>query len=161
MRPRAKGTFASSTGAAMRQLLRAQQGAAAVEFGLILPLLVMVVFGIIEFGTAYNRSQGMEAAVREGARFASAGTETTAAVRARVWNALQSNAGGSGFPEESHLQVRLYDGDGNLTGQSCDGSTDTVQVEAWVTGAIYDVTLVLVPSASMDFRTQATFRCLD
>lgn len=82
--------------------LRHQDGAAAVEFGLLLPLLVMLAFGIIEFSTAYNRTQGMHAAVREGARMASSSTAFAPVARSdletRVLNSLQTNDGGSGFP---------------------------------------------------------------
>lgn len=39
-----------------------------VEFALVLPLLVLLVFGIIEFGRAYNAKVSLTGAVREGAR---------------------------------------------------------------------------------------------
>ena len=39
-----------------------------VEFAIILPLLLMLVVGIIEFGRAYNTQVAIQAAAREGAR---------------------------------------------------------------------------------------------
>lgn len=45
-----------------------ERGAAAVEFALVLPLLVLLLFGIIEFGRGYNAKVALQAAVREGAR---------------------------------------------------------------------------------------------
>jgi Flp pilus assembly protein TadG len=39
-----------------------------VEFALILPVLVLFVFGIVEFGRAYSARIELTAAVREGAR---------------------------------------------------------------------------------------------
>jgi len=57
----------------MRRRLHSREGASAIEFALVLPLLVLFLFGIIEFGLAFARSQGMEAAAREGARLASIG----------------------------------------------------------------------------------------
>ena len=45
-----------------------QRGAAAVEFALLLPVLIMVLFGIIEFGIALSRQQVLATASREGAR---------------------------------------------------------------------------------------------
>ena len=39
-----------------------------VEFALVLPILVMLLVGIIQFGFAYNTTISMEAAAREGAR---------------------------------------------------------------------------------------------
>lgn len=54
--------------------LRGEQGASAVEFALVSSVLFMVLFGTIQFGMAYNRSQGLQAAAREGARLASIGS---------------------------------------------------------------------------------------
>ena len=45
-----------------------QKGAAAVEFGIILPLLVLLVFGTIEFGVMFYNKQVLTNATREGAR---------------------------------------------------------------------------------------------
>ena len=39
-----------------------------VEFALVLPVLVLFVFGIVEFGRAYSARIELTAAVREGAR---------------------------------------------------------------------------------------------
>ena len=47
-----------------------ERGAVAVEFALILPLLVMLVFGIVDFGRAYNAQITLTQAAREGARMA-------------------------------------------------------------------------------------------
>lgn len=48
--------------------MRRERGAAAVEFALILPVLVILVFGIVEFGRAYNATVTLTHAVREGVR---------------------------------------------------------------------------------------------
>ena len=52
----------------MRRLHRSESGAAAVEFALLLPLLMMIVFGIIEFGLALYQQAILTNASREGAR---------------------------------------------------------------------------------------------
>jgi Flp pilus assembly protein TadG len=54
-----------------------------VEFALIASLLFMIMFGVIQFGIAYNRYQGVEGAAREGARLASVGA-TYADIATRV-----------------------------------------------------------------------------
>jgi Flp pilus assembly protein TadG len=51
-----------------------ERGAVAVELALILPVLVMLVFGIIEFGRAYNAKIALTQAVREGARVLALGS---------------------------------------------------------------------------------------
>lgn len=47
-----------------------QDGAAAVELALVLPLLVMLLFGIIQFGIIFAQELGIGNGAREGARFA-------------------------------------------------------------------------------------------
>ena len=48
--------------------LRGERGASAVEFGLIVPILLILVLGIIEFGHAFQVQGTLSAAAREGAR---------------------------------------------------------------------------------------------
>ena len=64
------------------QRRRDERGAAVVEFALILPILVMFVFGIVEFGRAYSARIQLTAAVREGARAGALGGDVEAATRA-------------------------------------------------------------------------------
>lgn len=47
------------------------RGAVAVEFALIVPILVALVFGFIDFGRAYNEQITLTQIAREGARLAS------------------------------------------------------------------------------------------
>lgn len=56
-----------------------EDGASAVEFALIVPLLVILVFGIIEFGVAYLQVQSIRTGVREGGRAAAVGAPKTTA----------------------------------------------------------------------------------
>jgi Flp pilus assembly protein TadG len=48
--------------------LRGERGATAVEFAFILPLLIVLVLGIAEFGRAFQVSGTLSAAAREGVR---------------------------------------------------------------------------------------------
>ena len=47
-----------------------EQGAAAVEFAIICVLLLIIVFGAIEFGIAFSKVNVYTGAAREGARYA-------------------------------------------------------------------------------------------
>ena len=49
------------------------RGAAAVEFALVFPLLLLIVFGIIDFGRALNAQITLTQAAREGARLDAVG----------------------------------------------------------------------------------------
>ncbi|MFN2615132.1 MAG: TadE/TadG family type IV pilus assembly protein [Actinomycetota bacterium] len=44
-----------------------------MEFAILASLLFAILFGTIQFGMAFNRSQGLQAAAREGARLAAIG----------------------------------------------------------------------------------------
>jgi hypothetical protein len=48
-----------------------RNGAVAVEFAIVAPILLAIVFGMIEMGRAFEMRNLLEVAAREGARFAS------------------------------------------------------------------------------------------
>ena len=52
----------------MRQRLRSERGASAVEFAFIAPVLILLVLGIVEFGRAFQVQGTLSAAAREGVR---------------------------------------------------------------------------------------------
>jgi Flp pilus assembly protein TadG len=52
----------------MSRFKRDDRGAAMVEFAIVLPVLMLILLGIIEFGRAYNAQVSIQAAAREGAR---------------------------------------------------------------------------------------------
>jgi hypothetical protein len=54
---------------------RREDGAVAVEAALVLPILVILVFGIIEFGFLLRDYAGVSSLVRSGARIASTGAD--------------------------------------------------------------------------------------
>lgn len=47
-----------------------ERGAAAVEFAFILPVLLLLIMGIMEFGFLFNQQISASNAAREGARYA-------------------------------------------------------------------------------------------
>lgn len=67
---------------------KGEQGASAVEFALIVTVLMLILFGTIQFGVAYNRYQGLHASAREGARIGALPDSTVDGIRARVFNSL-------------------------------------------------------------------------
>ncbi|MEU4194824.1 TadE/TadG family type IV pilus assembly protein [Kribbella sp. NPDC026611] len=56
----------------------ADRGATAVEFALLLPLLLLVVLGIVDFGRMLNAQQNLTQAAREGARLVALGQPNVA-----------------------------------------------------------------------------------
>ncbi|MDP1808005.1 MAG: pilus assembly protein [Actinomycetota bacterium] len=87
----------------MRNLKR-QEGASTVEFALIAPILIMLIFAIFEFGLAFNSYLAITHAAREGARLAAVGKYDEAAVRERAYPVIPT-------------AVSISYPDGNLHGQ--------------------------------------------
>lgn len=56
------------------------RGAAAIEFALVLPLLLLIIFATIDFGRALNAQIVLTQAAREGVRLASLGGSQPAVV---------------------------------------------------------------------------------
>ncbi|WP_110206577.1 TadE/TadG family type IV pilus assembly protein [Nocardioides daejeonensis] len=71
-----------------------ERGAAALEFALVVPILMGLVMGIVDFGIAINRDTLVNNAVREGAREASLNPDATQveAVVRRVLTSLPADA---------------------------------------------------------------------
>jgi Flp pilus assembly protein TadG len=67
-----------------RRFLRNEKGAQLVEFALVLPLLLLVILGIAEFGFMFQRYEVLTNAAREGARIAVLPGYATQDVEARV-----------------------------------------------------------------------------
>jgi Flp pilus assembly protein TadG len=68
----------------MKKRMRSERGAALVEAAMIMPLIMLISVGIFEFGRAYQSSQVLTNAAREGARLAVLEGRTDEEVRARV-----------------------------------------------------------------------------
>jgi Flp pilus assembly protein TadG len=51
-----------------RAAIRSERGQSLTEFALVLPLLMLVLFGIIQFGITFNNYISLTDAVRSGAR---------------------------------------------------------------------------------------------
>ena len=73
----------------MRDRMRNERGATAVEFAMIMPLLIVLVIGIAEFGRAFQVQGTLSAAAREGVRLMALQNDPATA-RAAVRNAAAS-----------------------------------------------------------------------
>ena len=62
--------------------LRSERGAAAVELALVLPVLLILVLGIVEFGRAFQVQATLAAAAREGVRIVALQDDSAAATAA-------------------------------------------------------------------------------
>lgn len=106
--------------------VREERGASAVEFALILPLLVLVVLGIVEFGRGFQVSGTLSAAAREGVRVMALQNDPAAA-RAAVRSAASS------------LDPGLTDAQITITPGTCPAGTGTTTVRLTID---YDLPLM-------------------
>lgn len=127
---------------------RGQDGAVAVEFALIFPILALLVVGIIQFGIIWSEYQVMQGAAREGARCAATARWTPCVPEDRVDDALPG-----GYERTSSVEVL-----GPCTGIETVGSNVTVSWEQeFGTGVLNN----LVPGFpdTITREISGTFRC--
>lgn len=67
-----------------------RRGAAALEFALVLPMFLVMVFGVFEFGLLWNASQVITDAAREGARRAIVANPAYASSHDAVFETVES-----------------------------------------------------------------------
>lgn len=81
-----------------RRGIERQRGVVSLEFVLILPVLLLLIFGTIEWGWALTKLGQVNYAAREGARVGARADATTAEIQATVDNRMtQSGLGNSGY----------------------------------------------------------------
>lgn len=64
--------------------LRSESGAVAIEFAIVLVPLILILTGILDFGSAYRSALSVTAAAREGARSMVVGSTVAAAKNATI-----------------------------------------------------------------------------
>jgi Flp pilus assembly protein TadG len=138
----------------MRQRLRREQGAAAVEFALIASLLFMLIFGMIGFGVAFMRMQTIRGAVREGGRAAATGATGT-----QVQSVTYGAATGS-IPNQGDIHVSPATGSNPVCTKDNIGQDVTVTYDAHsLPGGGIPVNLIffnltLTPTLTAQFRCE-------
>lgn len=152
---------------------RHERGASLVEFALVVPLLTMFLFGIVQFGLAYDMKQSVNSAAREGARLAAVPDEvnvTYGTIRARVdssFASLQSGAVDSLTVEVKRPGAATVARRCTTTGctplttpasaSPCSGRAgDTVVVTAKVE---HDLTIPFFGVLPVDLTGRGEFRC--
>ena len=133
-----------------KRLLRREDGASAVEFALIAPLLFMIVFGILYFGVAFMKMQNLRSAVREGGRAAAVGAPTVGEVQSKVQTASLGS-----IPNAGDVAVsRLCDGEDSV-GNDVTVSYNTANLPD---GGIV-VSIPFIPTMHLTPTISASFRC--
>ncbi|WP_205474230.1 TadE family protein [Nocardioides sp. SYSU D00038] len=120
------------SGGGKRQQRRTDGGAAAVEFALIVPVLLLLTFGLINYGYMLSYRQGLSQGAAEGARAAAvalpsttSGAKLTAAV-----NAVNESLGSYGVSCAATAAGAATSASGALRRDSADVGTCTVTIAA-------------------------------
>ncbi len=136
--------------------VRSSDGASAVEFAIVLPLLVLFLFGIIAFGLAFARAQGMEATAREAARLAAVARTVT---EADVTKAAQDAT--SPLVNGNHIEVEIADDASG--GAWCQQAGDRVRVTVRIADKYLSDYALIIPlwpgESSPDFESYGVFNC--
>ena len=83
------------------------RGAALVEFALVVPLLLILIFGIIDFGRYFSVASSVNTASRESARYGSSVGDSANAVP-RFTDCDEIIAAGTGFGVVTDLDATSY-----------------------------------------------------
>jgi TadE-like protein len=110
---------------------RSERGAALVEFALVVPILVLILFAIVEFGWAFFQNLDVRHGAREGARLAAVNYSRTGAVgddqRAEI---IAETCRRMDSSEQVEVGVALIDGSDGNEGVNDVGDSVIVSVRA-------------------------------
>ena len=137
----------------IRSKLHREEGAAAVEFALIVGLLAVLIFGLLEYGLAFWQVQNLRAAAREGARVAAVRGDATEVRSHMVASSAGSLSGGW-----TYTQNRTCDGSDANKGQEV-----TIQItNSSLSGPVQDafqVSIPFLPPLQLNPVLRGSFRC--
>jgi len=128
---------------ARKSAKRNERGAVMVEFAIVMPLLLLLVFGIIEFGRGYNVKVQLTGSVREAAREVALGRSNAEAMQV----VRDAAPGISPAVQDSQIIITRCPADGS------DGDaivTVTYRLQALTP---------LVPSGELELTARGVMRC--
>jgi Flp pilus assembly protein TadG len=159
------------------QRLRREDGAAAVEFALIIGVLAMLIFGMLQFGLTFFELQNLRASAREGGRIGAVGA-TPDAVRNKIADASNGAISQTEAQNTAFVTVQYSDSGTSWAGPNLAGtaapvcsstSPDTtnaaVRVQISLAGApphlqsLFTLNIPLLPTITMRPTVDAQFRC--
>ncbi len=159
----------------MHPRARTQTGAAALEFALVLPVLMSIVFGIIQFGFVMTQSAALDEGARGGARYGVVNLITPHTCSGLVANvrAGASTIGMQGAnvavtvargttPALATTVCSSAAGSATVTNSSVAPCTTTPQVDnnsLYVTTAYTSMSIVPIGVASFSLNGAGNFRC--
>jgi Flp pilus assembly protein TadG len=106
---------------------RGDDGASAVEFALVLPILILLLFGIISFGTLFAQQLALNNGVRQGARLAVVeGSSATDKSCGGVVTAVRDSTGPAIAMDTSDIDIKVTRSTSSPCGTAANPATDTL-----------------------------------
>jgi len=140
-----------------------EDGAAAIEFAIVTVLLLLIVFGILEYGRIYSQVEVLNGAAREGARVGA-----VQGTRSDITNAVMASAGPySGQISNITVSAKSESGASAPPGQDppCQDSSTSpgVVTQGGTITVTFDyhakVNIGLLPPLNQDISIEGVFRC--
>ncbi len=136
---------------------RNERGAVAVEFAILLPVLVVILFGITTFGLAFSRLETYISAAREGARYAALHCQPSTLTppapkcmtQSQILDRVTQAAGG--YP------IDQTGGPGSPAASPLDCTTGSPVTVSWIQPI--SIQIPFLPDLSKDVTISAVFRC--
>jgi Flp pilus assembly protein TadG len=139
--------------AAAGRHLRREDGQSLVEFAIVLPVLLLLVTGIIQFGTVYNKYLTLTDAARSGAETLALGHGQSNPCDAAVLQTVQSASAVGltsaqvkpSFPSSSDFcgtGTYVYNTSGNTNGNETQGDQATITAAQPFTVTVFGMTVV-------------------
>lgn len=123
----------------LKKIRKSEKGQSLVEFALVLPVFLLILFGIIEFGRIWMTVNVITGAAREGARVAAVTAPDASRVRSTVQSVLTAtNVGGatisvSGPSSGNQVSVTVSVNYTTITGSLIPGLGSNVQLSRTAT----------------------------
>jgi Flp pilus assembly protein TadG len=134
-----------------RHRISREEGVAAVEFALILPVLALLLFGVLEFGRVWSQYQVFQGAAREGARCAA--VQATEFSDCEIQPAIDQAA--APYDPETDATVSIG---GNSAPTGCDDATQGEDVQvSWEQPL--DINIPFWNDVTVTPTIKAVFRC--
>jgi Flp pilus assembly protein TadG len=141
----------------LRALLDDRRGAAAVEFGLLAPVLFLLLMGIVQFSITFNNYIELTEAVRTGGRnFSISRTTASATPYSSTVSAIQNSAGN--LTAASITVTASVNGVACSTDSGCASALSTAAGQPSVVSATYPCNLTVMgfnylPSCTLSSQT--------
>lgn len=153
---------------------RGDEGASAVEMALVLPILVLLVFGIISFGTLFAQQLALNNGVRQGARLVVVAGSPTTQTCSQAVQAVRDSTGPAIAMDTDDVNVVVTRTGSTPCGTAANPTSNTVvcrdsidsdnSQESVVVTATYPADLLVpmpIPGfpSQFDLEAKAVYKC--